>query len=308
MAPLWTPSAERIERARLTQFMRHVAAQRGTAIHDYEQLYDFSISRPEDFWRAVWDFCAVIGERGERVAIGMDRMPGAEFFPDARLNFAENVLRQRGKVPRDLQWREPAPRTSVTTTSSRSRPLRSALRAAGSGWRSRRRLSPQHARGDHCGARRCLDRRRLVLVLAGLRVQGLLDRSARSSRASHRRGWILLRRQDPRHPPACDRGLAALPTVERVVIVPYVEMEPSVAGIRDGITWTAFIDGHDSAAGVCALPFNHPLYILYPPARRDPEVHRPRRGGTLIQHLKETPLHLTCNPGIASSISRRAAG
>src|SRR5918993_380406 len=99
MAPLWTPSAERIARARLTHFMRHVAATRGADCRDYEELYDFSIRRPEDFWRAVWEFCEVIGESGERAAIHMDRMPGAEFYPDGRLNFAENVLRQRGTGP-----------------------------------------------------------------------------------------------------------------------------------------------------------------------------------------------------------------
>src|SRR5918999_3574967 len=98
-SPLWTPGTERIERARISQFMRHLGGTRGIQVSDYRSLYDFSISRPEDFWRSVWDFCGIIGEPGNRVAIHMDRMPGAEFFPDARLNFAENVLRQSGGGP-----------------------------------------------------------------------------------------------------------------------------------------------------------------------------------------------------------------
>src|SRR5688572_16636582 len=98
-APLWTPSAERVARARITHFMRHVADHWRADVADYPRLYAWSIERPLDFWTAVWDFCGVIGTRGERVAIDMDRMPGARFFPDARLNFAENVLRQRGSGP-----------------------------------------------------------------------------------------------------------------------------------------------------------------------------------------------------------------
>ena len=99
MKPLWTPSPERIERARLTRFMRHLARTEGATFTSYDPLYLFSVSEPETFWRAVWDFCGIIGEPGDRVAIDMDRMPGARFFPDASLNFAENVLRQRGPGP-----------------------------------------------------------------------------------------------------------------------------------------------------------------------------------------------------------------
>ena len=87
MPPLWTPSPDRIERARLTHFMGHVTAQRGPAFDDYEQLYRFSIERPEDFWRAVWDFCDVIGEPGQRVAINMDRMPGARVLSGCPAEF-----------------------------------------------------------------------------------------------------------------------------------------------------------------------------------------------------------------------------
>ena len=53
------------------------------------------IDRPKDFWRSIWDFAGVIGKRGDRIVDGIERMPGATFFPDARLNFAENLLRRR---------------------------------------------------------------------------------------------------------------------------------------------------------------------------------------------------------------------
>src|SRR5215211_1395456 len=98
-APQWSPGPDRIARARITAFMRHVAAGWNVAVPDYPSLYSFSIERPDAFWRSVWDFCAVRGDPGNRVVIDLDRMPGARFFPDARLNFAENVLRQTGTDP-----------------------------------------------------------------------------------------------------------------------------------------------------------------------------------------------------------------
>ena len=67
------------------------SAQRVLA--DYDALWRWSIAEPERFWNLVWDFCAVRGERGERTLVGRDRMPGAAWFPDAKLNLAENLLR-----------------------------------------------------------------------------------------------------------------------------------------------------------------------------------------------------------------------
>src|SRR5262245_61580475 len=94
--PLWTPAAEFVERSRMKHFMRYVERLHSIPVPDYATLHTFSIERPAEFWRDVWDFCGVIGAPGERVVVDLDKMPGARFFPDARLNFAENVLRQQG--------------------------------------------------------------------------------------------------------------------------------------------------------------------------------------------------------------------
>ena len=96
--PLWQPSPGRIASAKLTAFMRHVAQYGGPDCTTYPQLYDWSVSRPADFWSAVWAFCGVIAERGsDRVLEHPGRMPGACWFPDARLNYAENLLKQADK-------------------------------------------------------------------------------------------------------------------------------------------------------------------------------------------------------------------
>jgi acetoacetyl-CoA synthetase len=93
------PSRERVADANLTRFMRDVSEKYGVPVADYASLYEFSIDRPSDFWRTVWDFTGIIGERGDRVLENPERMPGARFFPDARLNFAENLLRRRDSQP-----------------------------------------------------------------------------------------------------------------------------------------------------------------------------------------------------------------
>ena len=92
VAPLWRPSAERIDGAALTRF----AAQFGFAPPDYAALHAWSIANRGVFWRSVWDFCEIVGEPGEGPAVvDGERFPGSRWFPGARLNFAENLLRRR---------------------------------------------------------------------------------------------------------------------------------------------------------------------------------------------------------------------
>src|SRR5690606_37548227 len=115
--PLWTPSAQQVADAPITHVMAEAARASGKAIECYDALNAWSISDREGFWSLVWDHCGVVGHKGERVLINGDKMPGASFFPDARLNFAENLLRFDGdgdavvfrgedKVKRRLSWNE----------------------------------------------------------------------------------------------------------------------------------------------------------------------------------------------------------
>ena len=94
-APLWTPSQQQIEQANLSKFMAFVSEQGSQVIGDYDSLYQWSIDDSESFWSLLWDFCEVKGDKGDRVLIHADEMELAQWFPDARLNFAENLLRRR---------------------------------------------------------------------------------------------------------------------------------------------------------------------------------------------------------------------
>ena len=120
--PLWTPSADRIARANLTRFRPG---------QSYPELYDWSVTKPLEFWDAMWEFGGVIGTKGARIAIAMDRMPGARFFPEASLNFAENVLRGAGHEPAIIFKSEDGTRRTMSWTELRdeSAAFAAALRA-----------------------------------------------------------------------------------------------------------------------------------------------------------------------------------
>src|SRR5206468_11614199 len=89
--PMWRPSQERIAASAFSGFMRFAAGRTGKTSRDYASRWRWSVDDLEGFWDAVWDFCGIIAEtKGSRVLADRDKMPGARFFPEARLNFAEN--------------------------------------------------------------------------------------------------------------------------------------------------------------------------------------------------------------------------
>ena len=99
-APLWTPSPTRVRGTAMHAFLQR------TGHADYPALHAWSVREPAAFWRELWDFCGVRGEMGERVLVDGDRLPGARWFPDARLSVAENLLWRRDDAPAIVLQRE----------------------------------------------------------------------------------------------------------------------------------------------------------------------------------------------------------
>src|SRR5215470_5169287 len=91
-APLWRPSPDRVAHANLTAFAAQASAKHGAKLPDYTALYRWSVEESASFWRELWDYGGVVGEPGARTLVDGGKMPGARWFPDARLNFAENLL------------------------------------------------------------------------------------------------------------------------------------------------------------------------------------------------------------------------
>jgi len=126
-SPLWSPTSERVAQTLMARFMA------ATGHRDYAALHRWSVEHSEDFWKEVWDFAGVRGTRGARTLVDGDRMPGAKWFPEARLNFAENLLRDRDGSDAIVFWGEERVRRRLSWNDLHdlvSR-LSQALRAAG---------------------------------------------------------------------------------------------------------------------------------------------------------------------------------
>ena len=89
---LWQPSADTIANARMTDFLQQVNTEEAAALANYHDLYQWSVENDESFWSMVWDYFDVIGEKGSTIVTDKEKMPGAQWFPEASLNFAENLL------------------------------------------------------------------------------------------------------------------------------------------------------------------------------------------------------------------------
>ena len=295
--PLWTPSAERVARARITALMRHIERRWDLAIPGYDALHTFSITCPDAFWLTVWEFCGIVGDIGDAVVRGLDLMPGAQFFPNGTLNFAENVLRRsddriaivahgEGKDPRQVSWR--ALRSDVERFAA-------ALRAVGVG------------PGDRVAGYMANIPEAIVASLGtaaigavwsscspDFGVQGVLDRFGQIEPR------VLVAVDGyyygGRAHATLDRVAAvarALPTVERTVIVRYLDDPPSAPAVTRAVAWSEFL-GSAAAASFTyeRFAFNHPLYILYSSGTTGiPKCIVHGAGGTLIQHLKEHQFH-----------------
>ncbi|MFZ2467688.1 MAG: acetoacetate--CoA ligase [Parvibaculum sedimenti] len=300
-APLWTPSSARVAATNLTAFAAHLAARHGTQFADYAALHQWSIDHPEAFWDAVWDFCGVVGEKGTRFIVDGDQMPGAKFFPDAKLNFAENLLAHEGDGPALLFNNEGVASAPTTWTELKSRVARfaSVLRRWG--------VEP----GDRVAAfmPNCPETIIAMLAVTSLGavfsscspdfgVRGVLDRFGQIAPKvlvacdGYRYAGKVL----PSHEKLAEI-IEGLPSLEHVAIVPFIGEGPKdLAKAEDFETLVANVPV--APLSFARLPFAHPLYIMYSSGTTGvPKCIVHSAGGTLLQHLKEHKLSCDEKPG-----------
>ncbi|MGE4247674.1 MAG: acetoacetate--CoA ligase, partial [Parvibaculaceae bacterium] len=302
--PLWTPSRERREASNLQRFMRLINERNRRNIADFEGLHAFSVEKPEAFWTTLWDFCGIRAQtRGERVLVDPAKIPGARFFPDARLNYARNLLvrsddapalvfRGEDKVRKSLTWRE------LNDLVSR---LQQAMEQAGV------------KVGDRVAAIVPNMPETIATFLAAASI-GAIWSSCSPDFGEHgildRFGQIA-----PKLLVACDgyhyggktfdlgdkisAVLEKLPSVERVVVIDYVGHASEIAArIGKATALDDFIAPHAARPVAYAeLPFDHPLYILYSSGTTGvPKCIVHRAGGILLKHLSEHVLHTDLKP------------
>ncbi len=302
--PLWQPSQERIEGTNLYAFMRKAEAQWGASLPDYDAVWRWSVDRPEEFWVSLWDFCGVVAEtRGTRVMENPDQMPGARFFPDAKLNFAENLLRKGGTSPALIFRGEDAVRREVSWAELYDAVSRmaQAMRAMGI------------ETGDRVAAYMPNLPETIIAMLAAssigavfssaspdFGVQGVVDRFGQIEPK------LLILADgyyyNGKSHPCTDKLagiLAQIPSIETAVVVPYTDADPDLSGIDRATVLEDFLSPYDPAdIDFAQLPFNHPLYIMFSSGTTGvPKCIVHGQGGTLLQHLKEHQLHCDIKAG-----------
>jgi len=300
---LWTPPPQHIAAANITAFMRHVAVSGGPACGDYPALYRWSIEHPAEFWSAVWDFCDVVGKPGATVLANAERMPGARWFPDARLNYAENLLRRDGDEDAIVFRGENRVESRISYRELRHEVSRlaQALRAAG--------IRP----GDRVAGYMPNLPGTVIAMLAAsslgaiwsscspdFGVQGVVDRFGQiAPRILFAADGYFYNGKVVDNLPRLHEIMAQLPSVERLVVVPYTSTDLQIGGLPRAISVHDFMAPF--SAGPIAfeqLPFDHPLFILYSSGTTGmPKCIVHGAGGTLLQHLKEHVLHTDIRNG-----------
>jgi acetoacetyl-CoA synthetase len=300
MSELWRPSPARIADANLTRFMNCVNARRGTQLREFGELYAWSVAEPEHFWSELARFADVRAQWGAGPVIeDAGRMPGARFFPGARLNFAANLLRFDDDQPALVFRNERGTRRTLSYRELRTQVARVAdgLRSAGVG------------AGDRvAGFLPNLPEATIAMLATAsvgatwsscspdFGVRGVLDRfgQIQPKVLFTADGYFYAGKQLDSLQPISE-VLATLAAVEHVVVIPYVDPRPQLAALgaaaRRASLWQEF-GASGRAAEFAQLPFDHPLYILYSSGTTGvPKCIVHGAGGTLLQHQKEHLLH-----------------
>ena len=306
---LWTPSAERVIKANMTEFLRYVEERGGPPVPDispesYWELHKWSVDNPERFWSLTWRFCGIIGHRGtgggaERVGVGLDHMgppdaeKGPKWFPDASLNFAENLLRFTDDEPALSSWNEEGHQRTISYRELREAvgTLALALDAAGVG------------PGDRVAGWLPNIPEAVIAMLAATSLgavwsscspdfgaQGVMDRFGQiEPKILFAADGYLYNGREIDLLPRLRQIAFRIPTLEHVVVTPYRKQMPDLDGVRKGTLWSRFIAAQWALAAQKSTP---------PEGYKTPSTDQYRRtppGGTRITDMmgSRTPVQGT---------------
>jgi acetoacetyl-CoA synthetase len=301
---LWEPPAELVERARMTEYMDWLAAERGLRFDGYHDLWRWSVSDLEGFWSSIWDFFGVRADGGYERVLSSHEMPGARWFAGTSVNYAEHAFADRDDAEPailhaselrelgELSWGE----------------LRARVAAVAAGLRE---LGVE--RGDRVVAYLPNVPEAIVAFLAGASIGAIwsscspdfgpasvIDRFAQIEPKvlfavdGYRYGGKDFDRRE-----TLAELQAAMPTLTRTVVLPYLDPAPDLSGLRDAMRWDELLAaGEGAELSFERVPFDHPLWVLYSSGTTGlPKAIVQGQGGILLEHLKKLHLHVDAHPG-----------
>src|SRR5215207_1599520 len=300
---LWEPSEELKENANISRYMRWLEDEKGLSFDDYGELWEWSVVEIEEFWASIWEYFEVEASRPYEKVLTEREMSGARWFEGTELNYAEHVFRKaRPEEPAVLHQSEIRPLGEVTWQELEGKvaSLAAGLKELGV------------ARGDTVGAYVANVPEALVAFLAcaslgaiwsscspDFGVESVVDRLAqieprvlfaidgyRYGGKDHDRIETLARLQEE------------IPSLEKTVLLPYLEEEPDTSGLENVVLWDELLSGHEGAElRFEQVPFDHPLWVLYSSGTTGlPKAIVQGHGGILLEHLKKLYLHVDLGP------------
>ncbi len=300
---LWNPSSKQIGAANITSLREKVAQQENLQLPDYAALYQWSVKFPEKFWSAIWDQSEIIAQdKGEIILEQGERMPGAHWFPQARLNFAENLLRRKDDKHALIFWGEDRiqQHLSYAELYARVSQLAQALRAMGV------------VEGDRVAGYLPNIPAAVIAMLAAsalgavwsscspdFGVDGVVDRFGQIEPKIlfAADGYFYNGGQFD-----CLEKIAEIqkriPSLEQLIITAYSRSDFSLQKLENAMTFNQLIEGYEpEQIAFNQLPFSHPLYIMFSSGTTGiPKCIVHGAGGTLLQHLKEHRYHCDIKP------------
>ena len=301
---LWDPPAELVERARMTEYMRWLAAERGLELAGYDDLWRWSVADLEGFWTSIWDFFGVQADGGYDRVLDSREMPGAEWFAGTRLNYAEHVF--AGKDDAEIAILHASELRELDELSWGE--LRAQVAACAAGLRA---LGVE--RGDRVAAYMPNIPEAIVAFLATASIgavwsscspdfgpASVIDRFAQIEPKilfavdGYRYGGKDFDRRD-----VLAELQDAMPSLRRTVVLPYLDPKPDLSPLRDAGRWDELLaTGAGGELAFERVPFDHPLWVLYSSGTTGlPKAIVQGQGGILLEHLKKLHLHVDAHPG-----------
>lgn len=294
--PLWQPNPNTVGDTRMAMFMQAMGHGR------YADLWQWSIDQPEAFWSRLWDFCGAVGDKGQTVLRDGDKMPGARWFPEARLNYAENLL-QRREGEALVFWGE----DQVKRRMSRAELYAEVARF------QRFLVDAGVGEGDRVAGYLPNLPETLIAMLAttalgaiwssaspDFGVQGVLDRFGQIAPkvlVCVDGYWYNGKPVDCL--PKNAEVVAQMPSLVKTVVVSYLASRPALEGIAGAVHWQDIaLPAPGAEVSIRRVAFDHPLFIMYSSGTTGvPKCIVHCHGGALLQHLKEHQLHSDVRPG-----------